>query len=124
MEHTPEPWGIYNDTLDGYIVSGLRLAGPGEHTSFGSEFVFEATIFGGESSEGYISDKDPNALRAIAAVNACEGIPTEALEDGVVKELLEALEEIFQESHETGLVVEALGNIRKTAKAAYDKATQ
>src|SRR5690606_13994870 len=33
-----------------------------------------------------------NAQRIVACVNACEGIPTEALEAGVVRELVEALE--------------------------------
>ena len=32
-----------------------------------------------------------NATRIAAAWNACEGIPTEALEAGVVKDMLEAL---------------------------------
>lgn len=36
-----------------------------------------------------------NARRIVAAVNACQGINTEALEQGVVRELLEALEDLF-----------------------------
>jgi hypothetical protein len=36
-----------------------------------------------------------NARRIVAAVNACEGISTEALEQGVVAEMLEALEDLF-----------------------------
>ena len=35
-----------------------------------------------------------NARRIVAAVNACEGISTEALEAGVVADRLEALEEL------------------------------
>src|ERR1700687_3987469 len=40
------------------------------------------------------SEREANARRIVAAVNACEGIPTEALEQGVVRELLEALKAI------------------------------
>ena len=50
-------------------------------------------------STGGYSDNNPetydenkaNARRICAAWNACEGIPTEALEAGVVKDMLEAL---------------------------------
>ena len=50
-------------------------------------------------STGGCSDNNPetydenkgNARRICAAWNACEGIPTEALEAGVVKDMLEAL---------------------------------
>ena len=41
------------------------------------------------------SDWD-NATRLAAAWNACEGIPTEALEAGVVKDMLEALQAVGQ----------------------------
>jgi len=35
-----------------------------------------------------------NAQRIVACVNACDGIPTEALEAGVVREMVEAITEI------------------------------
>lgn len=38
-----------------------------------------------------------NAQRIVATWNACEGIPTEALEPGVVRELVEALEALVDE---------------------------
>ena len=44
-----------------------------------------------------------NFRRFCAAWNACEGIPTEALEDGVVKDMLEALQgllALYQGQHE------------------------
>lgn len=37
---------------------------------------------------------ESKASRALSCVNACAGIPTEALEAGVVKEMVEALENI------------------------------
>jgi len=36
-----------------------------------------------------------DARRIAACVNACEGIPTEALESGVVQEMVEALEALL-----------------------------
>ena len=41
------------------------------------------------------SPEDQDARRICAAWNACEGIPTEALEPGVVKDMLEALQAIL-----------------------------
>jgi hypothetical protein len=38
-----------------------------------------------------VLNEPANARRIVAAVNACAGIPTEALEGGVVSELLDAL---------------------------------
>lgn len=38
-----------------------------------------------------------NARRIVATWNACEGIPTEALEEGVVREMIEALEALVDE---------------------------
>ena len=46
------------------------------------------------------SDWD-NATRLAAAWNACEGIPTEALEAGVVKDMLEALQGLVSANNST-----------------------
>ena len=39
---------------------------------------------------------EADTFRLAAAWNACEGIPTEALEDGVVKDILEALRVLLE----------------------------
>ena len=45
-----------------------------------------------ELRHGRLSSKlDANTIRIVAAVNACAGIPTAALEAGVVGEMVEAL---------------------------------
>ena len=45
-----------------------------------------------ELRHGRLSSKlDANTIRVVAAVNACAGIPTAALEAGVVGEVVEAL---------------------------------
>lgn len=42
---------------------------------------------------GFNEEAETNGRRLFALWNACEGIPTEALEGGIVKELLGALEQ-------------------------------
>jgi len=75
-QHTPGPWEIdefHNiQTPDGQLLLGG---------------VVTPMTAGSSMQTAHV-----NASRIVAAVNACEGISTKALEDGVVKELLEALE--------------------------------
>ncbi len=52
-----------------------------------------------------------NMRRIYAAVNACEGISTEALESGVVKELLEALVAMLNAFDVPGLPYDSIGKI-------------
>ncbi len=70
VKWSPEPW----------------IAGPNE--------LGDYTIWEGEPDEvGEVIAavmEEANAFRIVAAVNACAGISTEALEQGVVKELVEA----------------------------------
>src|SRR4051812_32479621 len=40
-----------------------------------------------------LPEAEANARRIVGAVNACEGIPTEALESGVIKQLADVIEE-------------------------------
>lgn len=52
-----------------------------------------------KTAAGYQSRQDEdraNADRIVAAWNACDGISTEALDGGVVRELLDALQELVQ----------------------------
>ncbi len=71
-QHTPGPWSRNGNRIHG--ESGSLVAT--------IAYFREASIEIG------------NARRIVACVNACEGISTEALEAGVVKELREALEGI------------------------------
>lgn len=73
MKHTPTPWHSH-DGMVYDLRSGDTIA----------------TMNGG-------ADGSPcaNATRIAAAVNACEGIPTVALEQGVVKDMQDALEMIL-----------------------------
>jgi hypothetical protein len=74
-DHTPEPWRIHRlnngwpvITGDAHDIADLRYNGKG------------------------LAHVEANARRICAAVNACKGISTEALEQGIVAELLEALQ--------------------------------
>jgi hypothetical protein len=75
--HTPEPWWIDDD--------GFIAAGSGDTYCTVADPHCRPTADCGE-------ENDANARRIVAAVNACEGLSTEALEQGVVAELLEALQ--------------------------------
>ncbi len=55
-----------------------------------------------------------NARRLVACWNACEGIPTAALEDGVVGEMLEALENL---ENDNGIMPDTAWELVQNAKA-------
>jgi hypothetical protein len=79
VEHTPGPWHV---GTDGNVYTGItegRLVATVSHVTNG---VFEE------------SSKPGNSRRIVATINACQGFPTEALEAGVVKELVDALTDI------------------------------
>jgi hypothetical protein len=68
-----------------------------------------------------------NARRIVAAVNACKGIPTEGLEQGVVRELLEALDYLLAQTVDEDLkygigLTEGEEDARAKAQAAIAKA--
>lgn len=73
LEYTQELWKVE----EWYSDCGSRVRG----------------IISADGTEvlGERNPSEADAHRIVAAVNACEGISTEALEAGVVKQLLEAL---------------------------------
>ena len=81
--HTPGPWRVFGK-MTGKVISEN---GPGmvEICETGDFRDAELVPF---NAERWNAD----AYRIAAAVNACEGIPTEALEPGVVKDMQEALQ--------------------------------
>ncbi len=87
--HSPEPWHIEPLVAD----HGASIAICNRHE--GILAVIPPLNEDDEPDEA-TAQRDPhdaaNARRMVAAVNACQGIGTEALEQGVVRELLEALE--------------------------------
>lgn len=73
-KHTPEPWVKAELSASGRAVVLVRTEDAGRVETL-------AQFFG-----PYAHD---NAVRTAAAINACTGIPTNALKEGAVKELVE-----------------------------------
>ena len=92
MEHTKEPW-----SYDGH--SGIAAVGSDQFNGG----YFTAEVMG--------PDKDANARRIVACVNACAGIPTEELERGptnIVELMDKAWNEIAHLTKQRDKLVELL----------------
>ena len=74
-EHSPEPW-----TGTAHNVDHVSL-----HDAEG-RYITKSTHY--KDSEPFGSVSFPDAQRIVACVNACKGIPTEALDAGVIARLL------------------------------------
>jgi hypothetical protein len=111
-KHSPEPWVYWDNGFDAGIVSEQDVA------NAHAKSVCPSIIFGGEPCEGRVEADDPNVRRTIACVNACAGIPTEALEAGRIGEALGILrdswegdrDDVFGESDVRDVLL-ALGSI-------------
>lgn len=86
MSHTQEPWIYEMDRSVSHIFSP-DSTGDNPYGTYIAEIANGEDV--GEFSPYEVHEA--NARRIVAAVNACEGISTPALEDGVIKELLAAL---------------------------------
>ncbi|MGN4997435.1 hypothetical protein ACTG25_03555 [Aeromonas sp. 80P] len=63
IKHTPEPWGFHQDASGDVFISSVETS-------------FHIAEVGSEDDETVI----PDALRIVACVNACRGLPTDELE--------------------------------------------
>lgn len=115
MTHTPEPWALLTfEAHGGY--GGLDPDGNpwpvGYITEVGGLPILEVT------SVCVASTADVELCRRIvAAINATAGIPTDALEAGVVRELREENARLRQQ-------IADLHNTINTVGSAYDKAVK
>lgn len=109
-EHTKEPWHL--ETSEGIH----RICGSKQHPAVGVPTVAFECVYGrGIGHQDHIDECAANAHRIVAAVNACAGIPTEALEADVVRRMQALLSRIG--SH--GLYEDPDGNgLSKTDKRA------
>lgn len=91
--HTPAPW--HYETA--YSITSIIGPDPTEQDPYGT-YIAEID---GQDVGRFISREqhEANARRICAAVNACQGIPTEALESGPVKELLKLIADILADTH-------------------------
>jgi hypothetical protein len=102
-QHTPEPWEwreyVYKDGLMGYQI----------FAKFGAtDSALVCEIRPGEFPAFVWAD---NFRRIVAAVNACKGIPTEALEDGVISELVERLRYLDGEEFNNSFLLDVLKGV-------------
>jgi hypothetical protein len=74
--HTPEPWRVEDEST----IYGSRA-------NRGDKFEIA-------DCKGYLTERNTNAARIVACVNACAGIPNERLVH--VPELLETLHDVAQ----------------------------
>ncbi len=81
ITHTPGPWN-YRPEEDGKPITNGTIA------------IAYMDVYQPEEDDGGVWEKETeaNARRIIAAVNACEGLSTEALELRIVAELRDALQ--------------------------------
>lgn len=94
-EHTKEPWQTW-----GSVHSGNVYVVPKPYSGAGNIALF---------------CKPEDAARATACLNACHGIPTEALEAGIVGDMVEALRDT---TASLTAAVSLLGRGPKTARLA------
>jgi len=95
-DHTPEPWRLYPP---GACVP---------HYDVRERIVSDCPS--GRSVSDPISEAD--ARRIVACVNACAGIPTEALEAGAVREALDLLVRLLGSDVSRNEVRAALAKVR------------
>jgi hypothetical protein len=90
--HSPEPWHIEPLQAD----NGGSVAICNKQQGI---LAVIPPLNEDDEPDAATAQRDPcdeaNARRIVAAVNACEGIGTQALEQGVVSELVEALEDLY-----------------------------
>lgn len=99
-KHTPEPWSRH-----------VTPAGDVEIRTADHRTLIAVLSEGLDWQQA-----NAGAWRIVAAVNGCEGISTEALEAGVIKELLAELEFVLQEVEAQVVLFE--GDFDRTAERA------
>lgn len=91
--HTPEPWQYRME----YRMTTIFAP---DQTGDNPHGTYIAEIDGQDVGRLTPSEQHAaNARRICAAVNACQGIPTHALESGPARELLKLIAGIFADTH-------------------------
>ena len=112
--HTPEPWRIIDQSCRDY---------EGAEIGTGNKTV--AVILTADAVE-VAEEERTNARRIVAVINACQGISTEALEQGIVAELLANLKTLLEQIDEdvpTDITTRHFANAYDEAVATLAKAT-
>ena len=91
--YTPGPWHYQME----YRITTIFAP---DQTGNNPRGTYIAEIDGQDVGRFTTSEQhEANARRICAAVNACEGIPTDALESGPVRELLKLIAETLDGTH-------------------------
>lgn len=87
-DHTAGPWGyaLCHEATPHYEIGPLDEDGR-------VDLIESVAVTVSGYAPALVREAEANARRIVACVNACEGLSTEALEQGVVGELLAALKE-------------------------------
>jgi len=123
--HTPEPW----DHDMGFIVAPDST---GQHPDI---YIAEIVRDDDEGRIAPYQQHEANARRICAAVNACEGISTEALERGVIAELRHILGELLDAAADLDAAIDGatdefnaerarLNASIRAAQSAFDAGTE
>jgi hypothetical protein len=91
--HTPEPWDVSENPLAGYGDNGPNFRIRADDETIAILPTYVRVPDDGHTDE-YLKAA-ANGRRICATVNACQGIKTEALEQGIVRQLVEALESLY-----------------------------
>jgi hypothetical protein len=120
MEHTPTPWKVYNSTD---VFTDLGQANrQGIHADKTTAWHIAdcsvgKTLVDGDLVELSFKEAQANARRIVACVNACEGVETENLERGIIKQMGEEWNEnhpaeLERLRQQNAALVDALTRIR------------
>ena len=100
-KHTPEPWEVCSGT-DIFTARGGRRADGMPAQKNDGWYIADyyqnrrIQVDGPDVTDSLPFDEQvENAIRAVACVNACAGIPTEALEAGAILQLVSASERAY-----------------------------
>jgi hypothetical protein len=91
ISHTPEPWHFETQ----YDITTISSPDPTGENPYGT---YIAEIDGQDVGRYTPTEQhEANARRICAAVNACQGIPTEALESGLIACLASATPKLLED---------------------------
>lgn len=115
--HAPEPWHYEMD----YSVTTIFAP---DLTGHNPDGAYVAEIDGQDVGRFATREQhEANARRIVAAVNACQGIPTDALEQGVVAGMRAELKWLVEAVFSTGISEAEAHRITMSARAALARAT-
>jgi hypothetical protein len=121
-EHTPEPWTLHTEGS----IANIKYTKWHEADS-----VLGDTSHVARLNDAWICDEHGgtasiNGQRIVASVNACAGIPTSALESGVIAEMRAVLDDLLSLTLDAALgegreLSESEESIRERALALFAK---